>query len=82
MLGVRGRVIVEGDVAGGVVDVDCGDDEMREGDFGGGCFGDEGEKGDEVGGVLVVGLVVEDYAGFVGRWWVRGDGGRHGGGEE
>lgn len=75
-----GRVIVEGDGAGGVVEVDGGDDEVGEGDFRGGGFGDEGEEGDEFCGVLVVGLVVEDYARFVGWCCCAGwDGGRHGG---
>lgn len=57
-------------MAGGVVEVDGGDDEVREGDHVGG-FGDEGEEGDEVV-VVVVRLVVEDYAGLMGwgvGWW-------------
>lgn len=59
-------------MAGGVVEVDGGDYEVGDWDYVG-CFGDEGEEGDEVVAV-VVGLVVEDYAGLM-RWWV---GWRHG----
>lgn len=71
---MRGRVVVERDVAGLGVEVDGGDDEVRGADVGG-RFGEEGEEGD-VGSVMVVGLVVADYAGGVGgargRGWVQG----------
>lgn len=71
MFGVRWRVVVEGYVAGLGVEVEGGKDEVRDSDDGSG-FGEEGEDGD-VGVLVVVGLVVEDYAGFVG-----GLEGRHG----
>lgn len=58
-------------MAGGIVEVDGGDDQVGEGDEIGG-FGEEGQEGDEVVPV-VVGLVVQDYAGLV--WWMVG--GRH-----
>ena len=51
------------DVAGGVIEVEGGDDEVGDGDEIGG-FGEEGEEGDEVV-LVVVGLVVEDYAWLV-----------------
>lgn len=73
-------VVVEGYDAGGGVEMEGGDDEVGEADVGGG-LGEEGEGGDEGSGV-VVGLVVEDYAGFVGRGGeglLGGEGrGRHG----
>ncbi len=59
-----GGILVEGDVAGGGVEVDGGKDEVGEADKGGG-FSEEGKEGD-VGVVVVVGLVVEYYAGGVG----------------
>ncbi len=51
-----GGVIVEVDEAGGIVEVDSGDDEVGDGDEVDG-FGEEGEQGDEIVSV-VVGLVV------------------------
>lgn len=57
--------------------MDGGDDEVGEWDLIGGGFGDEGKEGDEFCGVLVVGLVVDDYAWFVGGWWAGWDGGSH-----
>ena len=65
------RVIVEVDVAGGVIEVDGRDDQVGNWNEIGG-FSEKGQKGDETVSV-VVGLVVEDYAGLVG-WMV---GGRH-----
>lgn len=59
------RVVVEGDGAGEGVEVEGGDDEVGEPDVGG-AFCEEGEGGDEGVGV-VVGLVVEDYAGLMRR---------------
>lgn len=64
MFWVRGRVVVEGYVARVGVEMEGGDNEVGDRDYGGG-FGEEGEEGDVLGGV-VMGLVVEDYAGFVG----------------
>lgn len=59
--------------------MDCGDDEMGQGDDVGGRFGDEWEEGDVFLALIVVGLMIEDYAGFVGSggcwaWW---EGRRH-----
>lgn len=56
MFGGVGRVVVQVDGAGRVVEVQGGDDEVGDGDEVGG-FGEEGEEGDEVVAV-VVGLVV------------------------
>ena len=67
---MRGRVVIEGQVAWRGVEVDGAQDEVGERDAGCG-FREEWEKGDEVGAV-VVRLVVEDYAGLVG--WARGKG--------
>lgn len=69
---MRGRVVVEGDVAGAGVEVDGGDDEVGGADVGG-RFGEEREEGD-VGAVVVVGLVVADYAGGLGCGRGRGRG--------
>lgn len=57
--------------------MDGGDNEVREWDILGCGFGDEREEGNEFCGVLVVGLVIDNHAWFVGRWagW---DGGSHG----
>lgn len=64
MFGAEDGVVVEGDGEGEGVEVEGGDDEVGEADVGGG-FCEEGEGGDE-GVEVVVGLVVEDYAGLVG----------------
>lgn len=64
MFRVEDGVVVEGDGAGGGVEVEGGDDEVGEADVGVGLC-EEGEGGDEAAAV-VVGLVVEDYAGVVG----------------
>lgn len=53
-------------MAGRVIEMDCGDDQVGYGDEVGG-FGEERQERDEIVSV-VVGLVVEDYAGLVGRW--------------
>lgn len=64
MFGAEDGVVVEGYGVGEGVEVEGGDDEVGEADVGGG-FREEGEGGDE-GVEVVVGLVVEDYAGLVG----------------
>ena len=58
------------DMAGRVVEVDCGEDHM----CGAGVFGEEREDGNVFFGRCVVGLVVEDYprglrAWGEGWWW-------------
>ena len=75
VFGRGGGVVVQGDAAGGVVEVEGRDDEVGDGDEVGG-FGEEGQEGDE-GVAVVVGLVVEDDAGLV----RGGAGGRHWWGE-
>lgn len=65
VFGVPGGVIVEGYVAGRGVEVDGGEDEVGDGDEGGG-LGEEGEEGNGVAGAGVMGLVVKDHAGGVG----------------
>ena len=69
VFGRVGRVIVEGDVAGGFIEVDGGDDQVGDWNEISG-FGEKGQKGDETVSVIV-GLVVEDYAWLV-RWMVGG----------
>lgn len=66
---MRRRVVVQGDVAGGGVEMDGGDDEVREADDVG-CFGEEGQEGDVFARWVVVGLVVQDHTGLLrfGRW--------------
>ena len=54
-------------MAGRVIEMDCGDDQVGYGDEVG-SFGEERQERDEIVSVIV-GLVVEDYACLVGACW-------------